>query len=78
MTNNELKQLSIALEQLEIDVLSTTGYNKISGGFAIAEMFDFDEDIIDIELKHGIQNDYENTVHTEQLKIDRKTFKIID
>ena len=78
MTNKELTQLASALELLEIKELIANGYQRISGGFAIAEMFDFDDNIIDIELKFGIQSDCENTVHTEQLKMDRKTFKLID
>jgi hypothetical protein len=78
MNNTELKSLSEALCKFEHEVLIGSGLKKISGGFAVANMFNFDDNYIDIELKSGIQNDCENDVITEQFKMDRKTFEIID
>ena len=66
------KQLGTLAEVLRIFERATekeTAVHYISGGFAEAEMFDYDEEYIDIELKWGIQSDCENTVHTEQWKL---------
>ncbi len=73
---HELKKLSIYLERLERDAYFM--YKSINGGFAEAIMFDYDDDIIDVELKYGIQSDCENVVHTKTLKILRSTMLPID
>ncbi len=65
------------LEQLELDVVNRYGYSKISGGFASADIFNYDEKYFDIELKSGIQSDCQNEVSIEQLKMDRSTWEII-
>lgn len=78
LTNKDIKLLAKVLEKLENDTLLDSGLKNISGGFAKAEMFDYDKNIIDIELKSGVISDCENRVDIENLKIDRKTFKIID
>jgi hypothetical protein len=77
MNNKELKLLSEALTNFENEILLSLNLHKISGGFAVADMFNFDDDYIDIELKSGIQSDCENNVITEQFKMNRKTFEII-
>lgn len=78
MTQQDLRLLAHILEKLENSILISDGLKNISGGFAKAEMFDFDNDIIDIELKSGVISDYENHVYTENIKLDRKTFNIIN
>ena len=65
-----------ALEEFEIETLCSVGVKNISGGFAKAEIFNFDVDYFDIELTWGIQSDCENNVTTEQLKMDRMTLLI--
>lgn len=77
-TELELDLLKGEMDTLEEDVKLEMGYDKISGGFVKAEMFDYDEDYIDIELKFGVQSDVENTVHTEQYKFNRITHSIED
>jgi len=72
------KQLAVIAEVLNLfdrKEVNTTGVQRISGGFAIADMFDYDKDFIDIQLKWGVQSDCENTVHTENYKL---AMKIID
>jgi len=64
------------LERIEFDIAIDGGYSYISGGFAKAEIFNYDDKYFDVEVKYGIQNDCQNTVYTEQLKIDRKSLKI--
>lgn len=72
---NKVKEL---LDLLEAETLNDTGVGKLSGGFAKADMFGFDESYVDVELKWGVQNDIENRVNTEQYKINRKTWKMED
>lgn len=73
LTAKELKLLRKVLESIELDVLDS--YRNVSGSFAEANMFDYDEEVIDIELKFGIEGDNE---YTEQYQVDRGTMKIID
>jgi len=76
LTNSELKKLTKALDILEYEVY--VPFKNINGGFAEAIMFDYDDEIIDIELLSGVQDGEENRTYSEQLKIDRKTMKVID
>lgn len=66
------------LHEFEWETLNDTGVRHISGGFAEADIFDYDDEYFDIELKWGIQSDCENVCHTEQYKMDRKTLEITD
>ena len=65
LTRKEEGQLKKALDDFEVQTLYGTGMAKLSGGFAEADMFDYDEEIIDVELKWGVQSDVENMVYTE-------------
>lgn len=76
LTKTELKQLIISLDNLEKATRFETSTNSISGGFARASMFYYDNDYIDVELEWGVQSDCENYKHIEQYKINRKTWKI--
>ena len=67
-----------ALSQLETDTIDDTGLRRISGGFAVADIFNYDVDYFDIELKFGVQSDCENNVTTEQYKMDRLSLVISD
>lgn len=63
------KKLAEVLEELEMQTLQGTGVGRIMGGFAVAKMFNYDDDYYDIELKWGIDNDAKSEVHTEQYKL---------
>ena len=71
LTKKELKELVRILELFERQTYNECCTGKISGEFANAEIFDYDNDIIDIELKYGIQSDCEDRVNTEQWKLNR-------
>ena len=73
LTKAELEKLTKTLEKLEAPMYRI--YRKWSGGFAEAKMFDYDDEIIDVEFNYGIDGD---RVYTEQYKIDRLTMKVID
>jgi hypothetical protein len=73
MNQKELSKLSEVLHKLELDTIIP--YRQISGGFAKAEMYNFDDDTIDVELVYGVQSDVQNMVYSENLELDRKTFE---
>ena len=78
LNKNELRRLADALEKLEAHTIYSQGWKQLSGAWAKAEMFDYDEDIIDVELKFGIQDGEQDVQYTETLKINRKTMEVID
>lgn len=73
ITDRKVKE---ALTKFELYTLRDTGVRKISGGFACADIFDYDEEFFDIKLTWGIQSDCEDVVHTEYYKMNRNTLKI--
>lgn len=64
------------LEKLEDDTWYAQGLKSISGGFASADIFDYDDQIFDVMLKWGIKNDVQDEVHSETLQMDRHTLEI--
>lgn len=78
LTKQELEKLKDVLEKFETQTLYETGLKNINGGFAKAEMFDYDDEYIDIELEWGEQDmgDGRSTTHKEQHKINRKTWEV--
>jgi hypothetical protein len=73
LTKKELSKLAIVLEKIEEPMFRI--YRKINCGYAEAKMFDYDDEIIDVEFNYGIEGE---SIYTEQYQIDRKTMKIID
>ena len=71
LSDNELKALSDVLDYFERVTKKETAVSMISGGFAEAEMFNFDNDYVDIELKWGVQSDCQNSVNVENYKLAR-------
>jgi len=85
MNHKQLDRLSMFLVILENNTLRETGVGRISGGFAHADMYGYDEDEIDIELKWGVHSDVENTSHVEHYRLpidavnpDVETFKQLE
>lgn len=71
LTSKELSELAEILTVLEQQTYENCCTGRISGEFANAEMFNYDNDVIDIEVTYGIQSDCENRVNTEQWKLNR-------
>jgi hypothetical protein len=71
-----LKKLVPVLEQIEREFGAEFHFQ--SGGFSEAVMYDYDDEIIDIEVKSGVQSDCDDRVYTDNIKIDRKTMKPIN
>jgi len=62
LTQAELTAIATILDELE--------QQEVEEGFAQADMFNYDNDYIDVELTFG--------EHTEQYRIDRETMELID
>ena len=69
----EFIELSDVLHGLELQTLRYTGVGKINGGYAEADMFDYDDDYFDVELKWGEQDmgDGHSSQYVENYKIAR-------
>ena len=78
MKTKELKKIAKKLENLEIELKSCYGLNKINGGFVCIDMIDYDKEFIYINVKDGVQSDCTNSVNIETLKLDRQTIKLIN
>ena len=76
ITEEEIEKLKEILDEIEDSIWYT--YKNSNGGFVKADMFDYDDEFFDVEIKEGIQNDVESSVYTSQIKIDRNTFEVID
>ncbi len=77
METKELNKIAERLQVLEDNELLDAGLKNINGGFAIIDMYDFDDNFIYVEIKCGVQSDVENSVHTENAKLDRKKLEWI-
>ena len=74
LSNTELKRLASKLQVLERQELRDSGLKSIQGGFCIIEHYDYDDDIIDIEIQTGVQGEY---TRSENAKLDRQTLNLI-
>ena len=77
LTHHDIIKLNIIMNELLSDPFVRI-QNKFSGGFSCCEMFDYDDDFIDIELIFGVQSDCADNVYKEQYKIDRKLMEIVN
>lgn len=71
LSEDELSVLRQVLERFERETRFGTGVGRISGGFAVASIFGYDDDFVDIKLEWGVQSDCENRTNVEQYKLDR-------
>ena len=71
LSDKELEELKKVFGSFERGEEKMTGVKYISGGYAYAEMFDYDDEYIDIELKWGVQSDCSDSTHVEQYKLSR-------
>jgi len=69
MNNQELEKLTKVLELFEYQLYIENGYKNINGGYTEADMFNFDDEYIDIEANYGI---YGEIKHTEQFYLKRE------
>jgi hypothetical protein len=75
LDKSELRKIADVLSSLEYEEERNTGVHWISGGFCDAEMYNYDDDFIYVELRWGVQSDCSDDSHTEEWKLNRKTLK---
>ncbi len=73
LTSEEEQAIAKLLTRAEIHARAP--YRNLNGGFANAEVYDYDENFIDVELCFGRCEDGFKQTHSENLKINRKTLK---
>lgn len=75
----DLDKLKDFLEYFENMEYYALGLNRLSGGFVIAEHNGWDDEVIYIDLKWGVKNDVEDTMHTEYYRIHIEAFnEVVD
>ncbi len=78
MNKDELNKIAEKLQILEQNELRDSGLKNIEGGYATINMYNYDDDIIDIEVEIGVQTGSESDwMRVENGKIDRATFEWI-
>lgn len=79
MKKIELNKIAEKLQQLEMIELRDSGLKNRNGGFAIVEMYDYDDEILYVEIQTGIQTGSESDYRRiENAEIDRKTLEWIE
>lgn len=80
MEKIDLNKLATVLQELEWELKKDWGLKNISGGFVDIQYNDFnkDKEIIYLTCRSGVQNDVENDVVCQEMKMDSKTFKLIN
>lgn len=78
MNKDELNKIAEKLQTLERNELRDSGLKNIEGGYATINMYNYDDDIIDIEVEIGVQTGSESDwMRVENGKIDRATLEWI-
>jgi len=72
------KEVKARLLSFEWNTEKQTGISKISGGFARAEINDWDDEYFFVDLSWGIQSDCEDRVHREKWLMNRETLEITE
>lgn len=71
LTKYELAELKLVLELLARRYRDGEGWILLSGGYAEAEWWDYDDVWVDIEIKHGVRNASGSVEYRENLRIAR-------
>ena len=78
LTDKELSKITREISKIEDDMLYAWGLNKISGGFVSVDLFEYDNDTLDLQIKSGVENNCSSNIETESITMDRKTLKIVN
>ena len=78
MKTKELNRISKRLDEIEIELKSDWGLNRISGGFVNVEMEEFDEDTISISITDGVQSDCSDKKNITHTYLFRDTLEFKD
>ncbi len=76
MELTELNKITEKLKQLEIIELRDSGLKNRNGGFAIIEMYDYDDEILYVTVQTGVQTGNDGFSATvRDCKINRETLE---
>lgn len=78
MKTKELNKIGKRLEEIEIQLKSDWGLDRISGGFVHVEMEEFDKDTISISIVDGIQSDCSDKKNITHTYLFRDTLEFKD
>jgi hypothetical protein len=69
LNDKQLNVIKNVLNLFERQEARDTRVIHISGGFVHADMFNYDDEAIDIELKWGVKSDCVDEMHTEHYRL---------
>lgn len=75
LTEHEKDRLQNVFETIQNDFIIANGLQRISGAFCQTRVDDYDDRVINVEVKWGVQDGDEDTVHTNHIELDRVTMK---
>ena len=78
MKAKELKRISKRLKEIEVELKSDWGLDRISGGFVHVEMEEYNEDTISISITDGVQSDCTDDKKTTLTYLLRDTLEFKD
>ena len=78
MIEKELKTISKRLKEIEVELKSDWGLDRINGGFVHVEMEEYDKDTITISITDGVQSDCTNDKKTTFTYLLRDTLEFKD
>lgn len=74
---SSLDEIAKKLADLEYTLSIDWGLNRISGGFVHLQYQSQDKRFIYLTCKSGVQNDVDNDVTEEEMKMDVNTLKLL-
>jgi len=75
LTEQEKDRLQNVFETIQNDVIFANGLSKISGAFCQTRADGYDDRVINVEIKWGVQDGDEDVVYTDHIELDRVTMK---
>lgn len=76
MTQEELKKINKRLSKLELDILHNEGLAKLSGGYCNAEIESITDDLIEILVTYGLDEDGHSEKWLQRVWLNRKDLSI--
>ena len=78
MELEELNKIAKRLDEIERELKSDWGLDRISGGFVHIEMEEYDEDTISISITDGVQSDCSDKKNITHTYLVRDTLEFKD
>jgi hypothetical protein len=74
----ELNKLTTLMERLEGEISADWGLSKLSGGFVIISLDEYDNENIFLTCIAGVKNDVEDRADEYPLTVNRTTMTVVD